>query len=398
MKQAVEQIWQFIKAIWRFLTRHGRIWILVIGVLVGMLFNIMPMIMMMMAGFGGGGGGFMNFPTAVEVALVKQKVLDDTVNVAGTLEAEQGAVLRAEVTGLVKALPLPEGAKVEKGQALVILSDSTAAAEARVAERALARLRALKAEDEGLVSIRDMDNAISAKEVADEALRKAHIAAPFAGTVGVRRVNVGDYVSVGQELVSLQAIDTLKVSFNLPERFVTSVEPGQTVNLRIDALGGEVVPATIIAGDPSVDAGSRNVKVQAQVDNSSGKLRPGMFVRVEATLGREDNALVVPEEAIVPEGDAKKVYKVVNGAVNLVPVEIGMRGDGDVQIIGGLKKDDIVVTAGQLKLHEGGKVVATNMTLPSGTTVTPTAPTGTSLMPAVSTARTSGTDVSGTVE
>ncbi|MBI1308456.1 MAG: efflux RND transporter periplasmic adaptor subunit [Proteobacteria bacterium] len=378
----MNRVWGTTKASGRFLVRHGRVFWLLGGLLLGMAINIMPMIMMMMAGFGGGGGGFGNFPTSVEVAMAEKTTLDDSASVAGSLQAEEGVVMKSEVAAMVEALPLEQGEMVKKGTILVVLDDKTtsanlaqARAQANVARRAFDRVKQLQGIDKALVSQKDYDAALSNMEVAaagvkvaEAAYAKTHIAAPFDGTVGLRQVSVGEYVQVGQPLVSLQSLGDLKVDFSLPERYATGMSPGQDVMLSVDALGGEKVSASIVAVDPLVSEDTRNVAVRARLDDENGKLRPGMFVRVAATLDHVQDAITVPEEAIVPEGDSKFVYKIVNSQAVKTPVELGMRSHGDVQVTKGLRAGEVVVIGGQMKLHDGGKVVATNMTLTSSTT------------------------------
>lgn len=404
----MRKIGNYLKSAGKFLLRHGRIWWLVIGILVGMLFNIMPMIMMMMGG-PGGGGGMPSFPTAVEVATATRGTLDDTVTVAGSLQADEGTTLKSEVTGKVTALPLDEGTAVEKGAILVVLDDAStranlaqAKAQANLAARNLDRLKKLRSEDPELVAQKDFDNALSSYEVARAAIDvaqaafdKTHIAAPFAGTVGLRRVNVGDYVSPGQDLVSLQAMDVMKADFDLPERYAGGMAPGTPVKLSVDALGGETVSATVLAADPNIDPGTRTVAVRARVDNSGHNLRPGMFVRATATLNHKAAALTVPEESIVPEGNNKFVYKVVDKHAVKTPVTLGGRALGRVEITEGLVEGDVVVTGGTIKLSDGAEVVTTGIavdgragvsgTTVSGTAVSATAPVSGSnpLMPKV---------------
>lgn len=412
----MDSVLRYLKNTGRYFMRHGRILWLVVGIVFGMLFNIMPMIMMMMGGMGGPGGGMPKFPTAVEVALVKEGTLDDTVTVAGSLQADAGTTIKSEVTGKVTSLPLAEGQTVEKGTMLIVLDDATtsanlaqAKAQANLAERNLARLKQLKDEDAALVAQKDYDNALSNAEVARAGVKvamaaydKTHIAAPFSGTIGLRKVNVGDYVSPGQDLVSLQAMDVLKADFDLPERFAGTLSAGMPVKIIVDALNGQEVSASILAADPQINAGTRTIAVRAVVDNTDHNLHPGMFVRATSTLTHKDNALTIPEEAVVPEGSSKFVYRVIDGKAVKTPVTLGERASGQVEVVEGLKAHEAVVTAGIIKIGDGAAVVPTNITV--GDSSATTAASGTNpLMPAVSQAPVSetvvsGTDISGSVK
>lgn len=331
----------------------------------------------------GGMPGAMGVP--VEVAVVKQGDLHDSVSVAGSLRADKGITLRPEVAGVVRELPFTEGSQVSASTVLVQLDDAItkanlaqARAQLRLAQRNLERLRTLREQDEALVSRRDYDSALSAMEVASAdvqsaqaQLDKTHIAAPFAGTVGLQKVSIGEYVTPGQELVTLQALDPLKVEFALPESYGTAVAPGTPLDIRIDALNGKSISATVTAVDPAISSGARSVNVTAQIANTDGDLRPGMFARVVTSFGQASGALLVPEEAIVPEGDAKFVYRVLNGKAAKTPVEIGIRGQGSVEVVKGLAPGDLVVTAGMLKITDGTPVTPLNLSVQNTPPATP---------------------------
>ncbi|HEX2859092.1 MAG TPA: efflux RND transporter periplasmic adaptor subunit [Alphaproteobacteria bacterium] len=337
------------------------------------------------------GGARMKMVTPVEAASVKAMDVNDVVQVPGSISADMGTVLRPEVPGVVKAIAVHQGVEVSAGTVLVQLDDATERADAnqalaalRLNERSWKRVQALRAEDAALVSQKDFDTAQSnfesaraAYQAARTRVEKMAITAPFAGVAGLNQVNPGDYVAVGQALISLQTLRDLRVDFALPERFSGSIEPGQDITVRVTALGTSV-SATIVAADPLLDAASRNLPVRAKIDNAGGTIRPGMFGDVTMSRGNLPGALMIPEAALMPEGEKQFVYKfagnpspTVPGAVSTpgdtaqvaqkVEVTTGLRLNGMVQVVSGLVSGDTVVSAGQMKIGPGSPIVAMNI-------------------------------------
>ena len=161
------------------------------------------------------------------------------------------------------------------------------------------------------------------------------IVAPFDGVVGIRGVSLGDYVKDGTDLVNVEDVRTLKVDFRLPERNLTQIKVGQNIEVVADALPNERFAGRIDAINPRIDANGRSLEMRARLENTGSKLRPGMFVRVRVIVGERTNALLVPEEAIVPQGAEFFVYKVVDGQARRVPVKVGVRRDAQVEVVGG---------------------------------------------------------------
>jgi len=182
-------------------------------------------------------------------------------------------------------------------------------------------------------------------------------------------VSVGDYVKEGQDIVNLEALDPLKVDFRVPEIFLTQVKDRQSLQITLDALPDKAYDGQVFAINPLIDANGRSIVIRAQVPNKDGRLRPGMFARVRLFTSASKATLVVPEESLFPVGDDKYVYKVIDGKAARQKVEIGARREGRVEIVNGLAADDLVVTAGGLKLREGTAVTVAN-------TPPPTTPVG----------------------
>ena len=187
--------------------------------------------------------------------------------------------------------------------------------------------------------------------------------APFDGVAGLRQINVGDYLKDGADMVNIEDIDAVLLDFRLAERFQTKIKPGQKAQVSFDALPGKQFTAVVQAIDPLIDANGRSIGVRGCIDNRQMQLRPGMFARVSAVFGERENALVIPEEAIVPQGGRAFVVKVVAGAnkdeqvSERVAVKVGLRQPGKVEILEGLALGDTVVVAGQQRLQKDGTVL-----------------------------------------
>jgi RND family efflux transporter MFP subunit len=373
-------------------------------------------------------------------------------------------MLRPEVAGRVLSLGFADGARVRAGQVLVQMDDTLQRAEV---QQALAQMSIAKANHkrnqelvaQNFVSQRSLEESSAALQVADAQLglscarlERMRLIAPFNGVVGIRNVNVGDYVKDGADLINLENIGSLYVDYRLPERYQTKVVPGQTIEVKLDAFSGRLFKAKVEAVDPLIDANGRSIGVRAVLANTAGEpmaaaagkevaakvasapvgpasapavvakpaasaaalvtaasrgvalpspqslgcptntfdrtrtsaggeqngpLRPGMFARVTAVFAVKPNALVVPEEAIVPQGGKQFVIKAVepsslpvaaaSGAASApelppdtklvsqrVEVKLGIRRGGQVEITEGLAEGDTVVVAGQQRLQKDG--------------------------------------------
>ena len=199
--------------------------------------------------------------------------------------------------------------------------------------------------------------------LAKATVERLRITAPFDGIVGIRNVNVGDYLKDGADIVNIEDIDAILVDFRLPERFQTKAQRGQTALVELDALPGRKYAAVVQAIDPLVDANGRSIGIRGCIDNRNMELRPGMFARITAVFGQRDSARVIPEEAIVPQGGRQFVIRLVDGPdqdnkiAQRVEVKVGLRQPGRVEIIEGLQPGDIVVTAGQQRIQKDGMPV-----------------------------------------
>ena len=307
---------------------------------------------------------------AVEVARAESRSLLDDATAVGSLRSRQGIMLRPEVAGRIVKLGFVDGQPVKRGQLLVQLDDQLQAAELRQAQAQVGIAQANYQRNKDLVaqnfvSQRVLEESAAALEVAQAqaALARTRVArmkitAPFDGIVGIRNVSLGDYVKDGADLVGLEDISSVFVDFRMPERFLTRVRPQQRADVTLDALPGQALQAVIEAVDPQLDANGRSLLVRARLDNRAGVMRPGMFARVRVVFARRDNAIVVPEEALVPQGSKQFVITVVPGPKGpmsqRIEVAPGARREGKVEVqASGIAAGDTIVTAGQAPLMRG---------------------------------------------
>lgn len=313
---------------------------------------------------------------SVEVTRVKASDFADDASAVGTLKSRESVVLRPETPGRVSMIGFKDGAVVDKGVVLVALDAAIQEAELQQARANLAlaqsnHQRNLELLGKKFLSQQAVESSAATLKVQEAALQlaeaklaKMRLKAPFKGMVGLRNVSVGDYVKEGQELINIEDVGTLRVDFKLPESYLGRLSKGQTVEVTGDALPGERFTAVLDAVDPMVDQGGRALSVRARLDNASGKLRPGIFVRVRLLFGERKAVLMVPEQAIV-SGAQPAVYRVADGKAALVKVRLGVRRAAQVEIVEGLSEGDVVVTAGQLKLRDGAAVKAVGEDVPA---------------------------------
>ncbi len=323
----------------------------------------------------------------VEVTQVKAIRLQDDAQAVGTLRSRQSVTLKPETSGRVAQIAFNEGARVRTGQLLVQLDDTLQRAELSQAQAQLSIARANLKRNQELVAqnfvaqrvVEESQASLQVAEaqvaLAEARLKRMRITAPFAGTVGLRSINLGAYVKDGDDLVNLEDTSMLTVDFRLPERYQTQLAPGQAVQVQLDALPNRPFEAKVLAVDPLLDANGRSIAVRAAMPPASDNvLRPGMFARVLIVFSVNERALVVPEEALVPqagkqyayvldaqgEGDAKKRLS------RRVEVALGARRGSEVEVVRGLQLGDTVVVAGQQRLQRDGTAVrVVNMPAPT---------------------------------
>lgn len=319
---------------------------------------------------GANGGPMVN----VEAAPVTAARLEEKLGVVGTLEANEAVDIKSEIDAIVRTIGFTEGSAVSKGQLLVQFDAKKWQAQHQQAKVELenARIRAERAATlvkSDSVSQQEYDDAQAAARTAEaffallEArLKETEIVAPFDGMISERLVSPGAYVKAGDTLVRLVDADPIKLSFSVPERYLTQLKLDQKVEVRVASLADRTFRGDVYFIDPQVDVATRTIKVKAKIDNADGTLRPGLFANVELVLGVRENALVIPEEAIIAQTGATIVFVISNQQAMVRPVKTGLRVPGKVQILDGLSEGEQVVTAGHQKLFPGVKVIVAQAT------------------------------------
>lgn len=351
----------------------------IVAIVVGALAGIkMAQFKKMMAGAKAGGPP----PETVSAAVAHEEKWQSTLTAIGTLAAVQGVTVTPEIAGTITEIAFESGAVVSKSNLLVRLDTSLEEAQLRaiVAQWELGRLnleRVRKLRSENMVSQSDLDTAeatMKQNEANADTVRatieKKTIRAPFAGRVGIRMVNLGQYLEAGKPIVSLQSLKPVYVDFSLPQQELARLKTGMTVRLSTDAYPGRQFDGTLTAINPDLDQATRSVGVQATFVNEEELLRPGMFARVEVLLPEERPVLAIPATSVLsaPYGDSVYVIKpkpATDGEKAGLMVEQRFirtgRTQGDfVSVESGLKAGERIVSAGIFKLRHGMSVVENN--------------------------------------
>jgi membrane fusion protein (multidrug efflux system) len=308
--------------------------------------------------------------TGVTLAPVIVEHIRQSTKAVGTLHANESIMVRPEIPGRIRQVLFQEGQAVEKDAFLIELDDSElqaelaqAAAQLKVSRLTYERIKQLDLDGKRYVPKQQLDEVASTLQVAQAAhvlystrLAKTKIRAPFAGLTGIRRISPGDFVLAGQDLVNLEDIRTLKIDFKISETLLRHMVPGQSIEVTTDAYPGETFQGTVYVVDPKVDMSTRSVQARARIPNVNYRLRPGMFAQLTLFFGQQERALLIPEEAVVPQKDKTFVYRAVGGTARWTEVQLGMRTRGYVQVVQGLQDTDVVVRVGHHKLQDGTRI------------------------------------------
>ncbi len=311
-------------------------------------------------------------PTRVAVTTVTHKSWPRIITGTGSLTAVQDAFVTNETPGIVAALNFESGQTVTKGEPLVLLESSVDLAvlnglqtEQRLAEVQFARASKLVRDHTLAQSQFDETIARRDRAAADVLAQQAQIAkktirAPFSGTLGIRRVDLGDYLKAGSAIVTLQTLDPIYLDSAIPERFIPQLKIGQQIRVRAQAYGDERFSGRLMAIEPGVDTATRMIRVRAELSNTDQRLRPGMFVEVEAVQETAEEVNVVPATAITYSPYGNSVFVITKGSegpsVERRQIETGATRSGEVAITKGIEADDQVVAVGQNKLRNGLRV------------------------------------------
>lgn len=312
-----------------------------------------------------------NTPNARAVAVIAtqpvKKAFAHEVEALGTVRANESVDITAKVADRVAAIHFKEGQQVRKGDLLIELDSNEARADLAAAEAAAADSRSQFKRSRELFQTRALSEAqleqLEATLLANEArvaaaksrLDDRVIVAPFAGRVGLRNVSLGGLVNPGAVITTLDDLSVVKLDFAVPEVFMATLQPGLTIEAGSTAYPGEKFAGRVASIATRVDPTTRSVAIRALIDNRESRLRPGMFMTLKLVRSAGD-ALMLPEQAIVPENDRHFVFVVAGGRAQKRAITIGRRRPGEVEVLQGLTAEDSVIVDGTLNVREGSPV------------------------------------------
>ena len=332
------------------------------------------------------GAAFKMPPEAVTTIVAARDTWPSTLTAIGTVAPVHGVTVSADLPGVVERIAFESGQTVREGEVLAVLDTRQERAQlaAADAQRDLARVNYDRMEgllNEKVVSRAEFDRATADQRQAEAKLGEINatiarktVRAPFSGVLGIRRVNLGQYLSGGDPLVTLESLNPIYVNFGVPQQSASQMRPGRDVRAKTDGANPIDVSGRVTAVDSIVDEKTRNVQVQATFANANGPLRPGMFVQTEIVLGAARSVVALPASAIsyAPYGDSVFVVSDIKGdngqtykgvRQQFVTVS-GTRGD-QVAVTSGINAGDEVVTSGVFKLRNGAAVLVNNKVTPA---------------------------------
>jgi membrane fusion protein (multidrug efflux system) len=333
------------------------------------------------------GAGYTPPPTKVTAATSQKAIWETLLSAVGTLEAMQGVTVAPELPGKVTHIAFRSGDYAHRGDLLIRLDTSSEEAQlpGADAEVTLARLNLQRSDRllaESIISPAEHDQAVAdyrqAKATADAiraTIAKKTIRAPFDGRLGIRQVDLGQMLSEGQAIVSLQQLDPIHVDFLLPQQHLGDLRTGMTVRVTADALPGQTIEGRINALNPEVDSATRNIRIQATLSNPDERLRPGMFVNVAVVLPTQEQVLTIPATAVLYAPYSDSVFVIeeqrdeqsgeLRTMIRQQLVRLGTRKGDFVAVTSGLEEGQQVVTTGVFKLRNGQSVIVDNSLSPA---------------------------------
>ena len=312
-------------------------------------------------------GGAMPPSQVVNVIAPRDARLANIIEAVGTAEARAAVNVVSEVDGRLVEVLFREGQRVDAGEVLARLDDrqaraALARAEAERMDAEAAWKRARQLQSSQVLSEAEADTLKAAlkaaqanHDAASAVLADHRILAPFAGVIGLRRVNEGAYVKSGDVITTLDDLEQLQVVFAVPEKYLGQLATGQRIEVTSASYGERRFAGELAQIDTRVDTVNRTVAVKADIDNSDGLLRPGQFLQLYLRTG-ERNALMIPEQAVLTEGAVSFAYTVADGVAQRIEVKTGSRAQGWVEILTGIAAGDQVVINGHARLGTGSKV------------------------------------------
>ena len=322
-----------------------------------------------------GAGGDKKPPSRVEAFLVTPQTLAQDIEMPGSLMPAEETELHPEVSGRVTGIYFNEGSNVGQGAILIKLYDGDLQAQLsklriqlKVAKETLERYESLL--KIGGVSVQEIEiyklsvNNIQADmNIVQTSIARTSLRAPFSGRLGLRNISIGAYITPATTISTLRKISQLKLEFTVPEKYGTGMKPGGRIQFTMDN-NEKTYAARIIATENNIAAETRSLRVRAVVDKADADLIAGAFVKVKIDLGKNDAALMIPSQAVIPKARNKQVIVYRNGMANMETVTTGIRDSSMVEITSGLKAGDTIIITGLLTTRQGSKVIISKVNKP----------------------------------
>ncbi len=303
----------------------------------------------------------------VEALITKPQSLSSDIEVPGTILAFESTEIHPETAGRLVSLNVREGTNVSQGTLLAKLFDGDLQAQLRkievqlkIAEETekrqaeLLKIQGISRQDYDL-SLLQVQSLRADMDIIRQSIRKTEIRAPFSGRVGLKNISPGAYVSPADIITTISQVKKLKIQFNIPERYSSQLKNGMAVSFTVDGTD-KTYTANILATEVEVEENTRSLAVRASVKNPDADLTPGAFATVKIILGENNNALLIPNTAIIPIGRNKQIYLFKSGKAEATQVVTGIRDSTNIQILEGLKEGDTVITSAILFLRPGSGV------------------------------------------
>lgn len=322
------------------------------------------------------GAGANQPPLTVEAMIARTQSLSANIEVPGTILAYESTEIHPEISGRLVQLNVREGAFISQGALLAKLYDGDLRAQMnklnvqlKIAEQTekrqaeLLKIQGISQQDYDL-SLLQVHNLKADMDIVRSAIRKTEIRAPFSGKMGLKNISPGSFVTPTTIITTISQVNNLKLQFNVPEKYGAQLTKGQYVNFMVDGSSKNYA-ANIIATEVEVEENTRSLAVRALVKNIDRALIPGAFAKVKIVLGKSENAIMVPNSAVLPQGRKKQIYVYKAGKAIQTDINTGVRDSTNIQIISGLNLGDTVITTGLLFLRPGADVKLSKVTTPA---------------------------------
>ena len=313
-------------------------------------------------------GGAQRPPARVDAYVVETRSISESIEVPGSIVADESTEIHPEVSGRIISLNVREGAQVAKGSVLAKLYDADLQAQRKKLQVQLQLAQQTEARYEQLqkiggISKQDYDvtrlnvsNIRADLDIINTSIARTVVRAPFSGKLGLKGVSTGAFVTPSSIITTIQKTNGLRIDFNVPEKYISRMKRGQYVNFTVEG-SSRAYTAVVEATESGIAQDTRSLTIRARVRGEEAGLLPGNFARVKLSFDPDDHALMIPTQAVIPQARGKKVYRLKEGKAEFVEVTTGVRDSAMVQITGGLKEGDTIITTGLLALRPDAKVI-----------------------------------------